>query len=96
MVIWGRESGAGGKLGQIGGRNTRTDLLPEPRPGETQPRAQLEGEGASEGMGGEAGSSVSGCRLANLSSSSLMRQEKAGLKQKASFKGGPASRLLLC
>lgn len=90
------------RLGQI-----RSSSSSEPRPGETKQwrgwiGALVWGErgggrwGERRRVRAEARASVSGCRLANLSSSGLMRQQKARLKQKASFKADPASRLLLC
>lgn len=92
------------RLGQICSSSSSSSEL---KPGETKQwrgwiGALVWGE-CGGGNGGErrrvraeARASVSGCRLANLSSSGLMRQQKARLKQKASFKAGPASRLLLC
>lgn len=91
-------------------RKARADLLPQERAAARRDQTVKRlnwgfGLGRAWGEGirrerrrvrAEARASVSGCRLANLSSSGLMRQQKARLKQKASFKAGPASRLLLC
>lgn len=106
------ETGAGWWRFERRDRNARTDLQQQQQQWASAQGDQTVkrlkqglwfGESVGEGGGEErrrarakAWASVSGCRLANLSSSGLMRQQKARLKQKASFKAGPASRLLLC